>query len=158
MSPQHAFPTRKHLPISSQNSVAVQTPAASPITGTLVSTINVFNQKQDVPSISAVQLSGGSYLAILEITVHGNVPEENKVPAMGILYCYDGEHGATSFKTTGVTCQGGINDGFTTSSSVLFSQSGQGPVVIGTVGGWYHQPLPVPPTWAYDATVTIYRQ
>jgi len=150
MSLIKAYPQAYEQPISSQDSIAVATPAVSP-TGTLQSQITVSNLSRDKAFIGT-HFNAGNYLIIISMAVSGNPPIAGRVPALQVSYTYDGDGGSNGYTIEGVTSQGtDVIDGFTVTQSVQFAHSGQGVISAGTVGGRYSG------NWSYAATVSIYR-
>ena len=146
----HEYPQRYEKPNNPQPLVKVTTPADSPA-GTLVSNL-ILNLTKDKTAIVAVQFPSGQYLAIIEMTVHGNPPADSRLPALSVSYTYNGANGTDSYKVEGVTSQGSdVADEFNVTQSVRFTSNGQRAVIAGTTGGLYTG------TWSYDAEISIYR-
>jgi hypothetical protein len=149
MSLTKEYPAQNPV-ISSQSSVSVANPAASP-SGTLVSQVSLRNLSKDVPAFIATQFGAGTYLVILSAAVNGNPAATDKVPGLITAYCYS-ENGPNSNSVEGPTSQGSdVVDGFTASESVEFSHNGEGVISAGTLGGVYLS------EWTYNATISIYK-
>jgi hypothetical protein len=151
MSLTNEYPEPRYEPVTSQDSIAVVSPAASP-SGTLVSRVTLNSLNRDTALIGT-QFGAGNYLVIMSLTVTGsNPPSDNKVPALAVSYSYDGTNGTAPYTLEGTTSQGtSVVNGFTVSQSVSFSHNGQGVISVGTVGGRYTG------NWTYNITASIYR-
>ena len=151
MSLVNQYPQPRYVPVTSQDSVQVTSPAASP-SGTLVSRVSPVSLNRDVALIGT-QFGAGTYLVIMSMTVIGNPPSDSMVPALAVSYSYNGTNGTDPYTIEGTTSQGSaVVNGFTVSQSVSFSHNGQGAISVGTVGGRYTG------NWTYNVTASIYRQ
>ena len=159
MSLTKSYPLPRPIPITGQESVEVQDPAASP-SGTLVAQLTLSNLIRDKPAIVATHFNSGNYLVISSVTVTGgNPPASSVIPALQVSYAYDGASGANSNTVAGINCQGSsVVDGFNITQSVSFSHNGEGVISAGTVGGQYTGGTDSSPLWDYTATISIYRQ
>jgi len=151
MSITNAYPQRFDLPISSQDSVAVKTPAYAP-SGELVSQITI-NLNQDRPAIIGTQFLAGDYLVRLSMSVNGNPPSDSKLPALTVSYSYNSDTGTADFTVEGLTSQGtDVVDGYNVTQSVRITHNGQGVISAGTFGGRYSGD-----EWSYTATASVYK-
>lgn len=149
MSLTNEYPTENPV-ISSQDSVAVLNPAASP-SGTLQSQISFTNLDKDVPAFLATHFVAGTYRVILSLSVNGNPAATDKLPGLVASYCYS-QNGPNGFTVEGPTSQGSdVTNGFTASESVEFSHNGEGVISAGTRGGAYVS------EWTYNAEISIYK-
>ena len=154
--PLESYPQRPEAPVNPQPTVQVITPAASP-SGALISTITIDKLTTDKACLS-VQQKAGDFLVISSLTVHGSVPAFNRLPALKAAFGFTNYTGVDSYSVEGVSLQGGITDGFSSSSSVTFTHNGEGSIVAGTSGGFYRRHLPeLGEPWNYSVTMSIYR-